>query len=84
MLISYSVRRTIPKHVRVALIRLGIFFRSLCVTVIQLEDIKHLQIEIVKILYQLKRISPFLFPYNVTFTYYLTNKVKLGGPIQYR
>nr|XP_010918420.1 uncharacterized protein LOC105042798 [Elaeis guineensis] len=60
-LLQVVVRRTIPKHVAVALIRLGAFFSSLCAKVIPLEDVEHLQIEIIETLCQLERIFFFHF-----------------------
>ena len=81
-LLQVVVRRTTPKYIGVALIRWGAFFKSLCAKIIQLEDVKHLQTEIVEILCQLERIFLLsFFDIMVYLLIHLADEVKLGGSI---
>nr|XP_043611981.1 uncharacterized protein LOC122583665 [Erigeron canadensis] len=84
-LLQVAVKKSLPKHVVIPLIRLGAFFRNLCKKVIKPEDLDQLQLEITEILCQLEKIFlPAFFDIMVHLPIHLVNEVRLGGPVQYR
>ncbi|XP_076906697.1 uncharacterized protein LOC143562903 [Bidens hawaiensis] len=84
-LLQVAVRKSLPKHVVIPLIRLGVFFRSLCSKVIKPEDLDKLQLEITETLCEFEKIfPPAFFDIMVRLPIHLVNEVRLGGPVQYR
>lgn len=84
-LLQVAVRKTLPKQVASALIRLGSSFKALCKKALEPKDLKHLQSEIVDILCHLERIFvPSFFDIMVHLSIHLVDEVKLGGPVQGR
>ncbi|XP_021985970.1 uncharacterized protein LOC110882197 [Helianthus annuus] len=84
-LLQVAVRKSLPKHVAIPLIRLGVFFRSLCSKVIKPKDLDKLQLEITETLCELEKIFlPAFFDIMVHLPIHLVNEVTLGGPVQYR
>lgn len=84
-LLQVAVRKTVPKHVALALIRLGAFFKGLCSKVVKPQDLEHLQFEIAETLCQLERIfPPSFFDIMVHLPIHLVNEIRLGGPMHYR
>ncbi|KAD4888232.1 hypothetical protein E3N88_20305 [Mikania micrantha] len=84
-LLQVAVRKSLPKHVAIPLIRLGVFLRSLCSKVIRPEDLDILQLEITETLCEFEKIFlPNFFDVMVHLHIHLVNEVKLGGPVQYR
>ncbi|XP_076933271.1 uncharacterized protein LOC143599119 [Bidens hawaiensis] len=84
-LLQVAVRKSLPKHVVILLIRLGVFFRSLCSKVIKPEDLDKLQLEITETLCEFEKIfPPAFFDIMVHLRIHLVNEVRLGGPVQYR
>ena len=47
-LLQVAVRRTLPRNVAIAIIKLGDFFRGICSKVVKLQDLEQLQLEIVE------------------------------------
>lgn len=84
-LLQVAIRSTLPNTVAEPLIRLGLFFRSLCKKVIQVKDLDFLEAEIVEILCQMEMIfPPSFFDIMVHLPIHLANEVRLGGPVQFR
>ncbi|KAL4573772.1 hypothetical protein LXL04_020589 [Taraxacum kok-saghyz] len=84
-LLQVAVRKSLPKHVAIPLIRLGDFFRSLCSKVIKPEELDRLQLEITEILCEFEKIFvPSFFDIMVHLPIHLVNEIMLGGPVQYR
>ena len=84
-LLQVAIRSTLPNTVAGPLIRLGLFFRSLCKKVIQVKDLDFLETEIVEILCQMEMIfPPSFFDIMVHLPIHLANEVRLGGPVQFR
>lgn len=84
-LLQVAVRKSLPKHVAIPLIRFGAFFRRLCSKVIKPEELHHLQLEITECLCELEKIFlPAFFDVMVNLPIHLVNEVRLGGPVHYR
>ncbi|KAL4581331.1 hypothetical protein LXL04_017545 [Taraxacum kok-saghyz] len=83
--LQVAVRKSLPKHVAIPLIRLGEFFRTLCSKVIKPEELDRLQLEITEILCEFEKIFvPSFFDIMVHLPIHLVNEIMLGGPVQYR
>jgi len=66
------------------LIRFGVFFRSICQKVMQLEDMDYLEEEIVQIICQLEMIfPPSFFDIMIHLPIHLPNEVRLGELVQF-
>lgn len=74
------------KHeVAITLIRLSAFFRGICSKVIDLEEMKRLQHEIVEIVCQMEIIfPPSFFDIMIHLTIHLCREAALGGPVYVR
>ena len=84
-LLQIPIKSILPDQVAVPLIRLCSFFRQLCQKVITLEEIDHLEVEIVETLCQLERtFPPSFFDIMIHLPIHLANEVRLGGPVQFR
>ncbi|XP_057744996.1 uncharacterized protein LOC130962854 [Arachis stenosperma] len=84
-LLQVPIKSILPDHVAIALVRLCSFFRRICQKVISLDEVVNLEAEIAETLCQLERIfPPSFFDIMVHLPIHLANKVRLGGPVQYR
>lgn len=84
-LLPIGIRKTLPKSVRVVLIKLSRYFRKLCSKVIYPPDVTRMEKDIAVILCELERIfPPSFFDVMVHLTVHLATEVKLGGPVHYR
>jgi hypothetical protein len=84
-LLQVAVRKALPKHVALALVSLGDFFRSICSKVVNPQDLDQLQSRIVETLCQLERtFPPSFFDIMVHLPIHLVNEIKLGGPVHCR
>ncbi|KAM0027483.1 hypothetical protein Hdeb2414_s0019g00540781 [Helianthus debilis subsp. tardiflorus] len=84
-LLQFAVRKSLRMHVAIPLIRLGVFFRSLCSKVIKPDDLDRLQLDIAETLCELEKIFlPTFFDILVHIPIHLVEEVTLGGPVQYR
>lgn len=81
-LLQVAVRKTLPKHVAIVLIRLSSFFRGICSKVISHEDLDNLQTEIAEILCILEKIfPPSFFDIMIHLPIHLVNQVRQSGPV---
>ncbi|XP_010667637.1 uncharacterized protein LOC104884650 [Beta vulgaris subsp. vulgaris] len=81
-LLLVAIRKVLPKHVALPLIRLSAFFRTICSTAIDPTDLGHLQTEINETLCELERIfPPSFFDIMVHLPIHLVDEIKLGGPV---
>ncbi|GER38825.1 transposon protein [Striga asiatica] len=81
-LLQVAVRKTLPKDVALALIRLGAFFRAICSKVINPQDLDHWQSEIVEILCTFERIfPPSFFDILPHLPIHLVDEVRSSGPV---
>ncbi|XP_019252797.1 PREDICTED: uncharacterized protein LOC109231602 [Nicotiana attenuata] len=84
-LLQVAARKSIPKNVSLALIRLGNFFRAICAKVVWREDLDRLQSEINEITCELEMIfTPIYFDIMPHLPVHLVNEIKLGGPTHCR
>ncbi|XP_074290910.1 uncharacterized protein LOC141617636 [Silene latifolia] len=84
-LLQVAVRRTLPKHVSIPLIRLGNFFRKLYSKVFTPKELDYLQTEIVEILCELEKFFlPSFFDIMVHLPIHLVEEIRLGGPVHGR
>ena len=84
-LLQVCVRSTLCDQVVGPLIRLCSFFHSLCQKVIDVDDLKILEFQIVETLCQLEKIfPPTFFDIMVHLPIHLPNEVRLGGPVNCR
>ncbi|XP_074374170.1 uncharacterized protein LOC141714555 [Apium graveolens] len=84
-LLQFAVKGSLNPEIAVPLIRLGEFFRCICSKVIELDEIKRLQEEIIEILYQLENvfINAF-FDIMVHLPVHFCKEIQYGGPVQQR
>ena len=79
------IKRILPDHVAITLIRLSSFFHRLCQKVITLEELDCLEVEIIETVNQLERIfPPSFFDIMIHLPIHLVNEVRLGSPVQNR
>ncbi|XP_075077823.1 uncharacterized protein LOC142164229 [Nicotiana tabacum] len=84
-LLQVAVRKTLPKNISLALIRLGNFFRAICAKVVRRENLDKLQTEINDITCELEMIfTPAYFDIMPHLPVHLVNEIKLGGPTHCR
>lgn len=84
-LLQIAVIKSLPKHVAIALIRLGAFFKGVYSKVVKIDDLDRLQFEICETLCLLEMIfPPSFFDIMVHLPIHLTNQIKLGGPVHCR
>ncbi|XP_074274227.1 uncharacterized protein LOC141598345 [Silene latifolia] len=84
-LLQVAVRRCLPKHVAVPLIRLGNFFRKLYSKVLNQQELDFLESEIIQILCDLEKIFlPSFFDIMVHLPIHLVEEIRLGGHVQGR
>lgn len=84
-LLQIAVKKALKPEVAVPLIRLADFLRNICFKVIEVNDIKKLQQEIIEILCQLEIIfPPTFFDIMVHLPVHLCNEIELGGPVHQR
>ena len=84
-LLQFAVKGTLKPEVAVPLIRLGEFFRGICARVIEPDEIKKLQHEIIEILCQLENIFPnSFFDIMVHLPVHLCKEIEYGGPVHQR
>ncbi|KAL6581961.1 hypothetical protein OROMI_005975 [Orobanche minor] len=84
-LFQIAVKKTLKPEVAIPLIRLGEFLRSICSKVIEVDDIKMLQKEIIEILCQLEmNFPPAFFDIMVHLPIHLCNEIKFGGLVHQR
>lgn len=84
-LLQIAVKKALKPEVAVPLIRLGEFLRSICAKVIEVDDIKKLQQEIIEILCQLEIIFPqAFFDIMVHLPIHLCEEIQFGGPVHQR
>ena len=84
-LLQFAVKKTLKPEVALPLIRFGAFLRGLWSKVIDLEDVKRQQQEIVEILCQFEMIfPPAFFDIMVHLTVHLCKEVEYGGPVHVR
>ena len=84
-LLQIAVKKTLKPEVAIPLIRLGEFMRSICSKVIEVEDFKNLQKQIIEILCQLEmNFPPAFFDIMVHLPIHLCNEIELGGPVHQR
>ncbi|KAL8135869.1 hypothetical protein AgCh_010471 [Apium graveolens] len=84
-LLQFAVKGSLKPKVAVPLIRLGEFFRCICSKVIELDEIKRLQEEIIEIVCQLENVltNPF-FDIMVHLPVHLCKEIQYDGPVQQR
>ncbi|XP_056695504.1 uncharacterized protein [Spinacia oleracea] len=81
-LLPAAIRKTLPKHIALPLIRLSGFFKEICKRVINPKDLDRLQSEIVETLCELERIfPPSFFDIMVHLLIHLVDEIKHGGPV---
>lgn len=81
-LLQFAVKKSLKPEVAIPLIRLSAFFRGICNKVIDLEEMKRLQDEIIDIVCQLEIIfPPSFFDVMIHLTIHLCREVELGGPV---
>nr|XP_009776104.1 PREDICTED: uncharacterized protein LOC104225927 [Nicotiana sylvestris] len=84
-LLQVAVRKSLPKNVSLALIKLGNFFKAICAKVIRREDLDRLQTEINDITCELEMIfTPTYFDIMPHLPIHLVNEIRLGGPTHCR
>ncbi|CAH9108107.1 unnamed protein product [Cuscuta europaea] len=84
-LLQVVVKKALPKQVAIPIIKLGVFFKTICSKVIRIEDLPGLQSEIVEILCQFEKIfPPSFFDVMMHLPVHLINEIRLGGPVHYR
>ena len=84
-LLEIAVKKALKPEVAVPLIRLGEFLRKICSKVIEVEDIKKLQQDIIEIICQLEMIfPPAFFDIMVHLPIHLCNEIELGGLVHQR
>nr|XP_016440128.1 PREDICTED: uncharacterized protein LOC107765940 isoform X1 [Nicotiana tabacum] len=84
-LLQVAVRKSLPKNVSLALIRLGNFFTAICAKVVRREDLDRLQYEINEITCELEMMfTPTYFDIMPHLPVQLVNEIKLGGPTHCR
>ncbi|XP_074315383.1 uncharacterized protein LOC141651578 [Silene latifolia] len=84
-LLQVAVRRCLPKHVALPLIRLGNYFRKLYSKVLNPQELDFLESEIIQILCDLEKIFlPSFFDIMVHLPIHLVEEIRLGGPVQGR
>ncbi|KAL3813102.1 hypothetical protein ACJIZ3_014370 [Penstemon smallii] len=84
-LLPISLRKLLPKSVRLPLIHLSRYFRDLCSKTLCHSDLTRMEKEIAVILCQLEKIfPPAFFDIMVHLTVHLVTEAKLAGPVHYR
>ena len=84
-LLPIAFRDLLPDPIWNVLTEMSLFFRSLCSTVLKLEDMQKLEESIVVTLCKLEKIPPPGFFNSMEhFPIHLPYKARVGGPIQYR
>lgn len=84
-LLQFAVKKSLKPEVAVPLIRLSAFFRGICNKVIDVEEMRRLQHEIIDIVCQMEIIfPPSFFDVMIHLTIHLCREVELGGPVYVR
>ncbi|CAH9102781.1 unnamed protein product [Cuscuta europaea] len=84
-LLQVAIRRCLPKHVSIPLIRLGSFFQKVCSKVFSREDLDLLELEIKEVLCDLEEIFlPCFFDIMIHLPIHLVREIRLCGPVPYR
>ncbi|XP_063936159.1 uncharacterized protein LOC135147220 [Daucus carota subsp. sativus] len=84
-LLQFAVKGSLKPEVAVPLIRLGEFLRGICSRVIEVDEIKRLQQEIIEILCQLENIfTNAFFDIMVHLPVHLCLEIEYGGPVHQR
>ncbi|XP_043694262.1 uncharacterized protein LOC122644969 [Telopea speciosissima] len=84
-LLPLSIRVHPTKNVKLVLLSLCAFFRSVCVKVAKTEDLNQLEASIAETLCNLERIfPPIFFDVMVHLMVHLPREILLGGPVHYR
>ena len=84
-LLQFAVKKSLKPEVAIPLIRLGVFLRGMWSKVIDLNDIKRLQKEIIEILCQFETIFPqAFFDIMVHLLVHLCKEIEYGGPANLR
>ncbi|KAL8090711.1 hypothetical protein AgCh_039959 [Apium graveolens] len=84
-LLQIAMKKALKPKVAIPLIRLGEFFRGICSKVIEVDDVKKLQKEIIEILCRLEiNFPPAFFDIMVHLPVHLCNEIELGGPVHQR
>ncbi|XP_074560392.1 uncharacterized protein LOC141816527, partial [Curcuma longa] len=84
-LLPIAFRDLLPKSIWEALTELSIYFRDICVTVLRVEHMEQIGLNIIEILCKLERIfPPAFFDSMEHMTIHLAYEAKVGGPVHYR
>lgn len=84
-LLPIAIRGVLPKHVRIVITRLCLFFNEICNKQIDVPKLEELQKEVVTTLCLLEKyFTPSFFDIMVHLTVHLVREVKLCGPVWYR
>ncbi|KAL3503832.1 hypothetical protein ACH5RR_033673 [Cinchona calisaya] len=85
LLLPISLRKTLPKSVRIPLIQLSRYFRDLCFKILKPQDLARMDAEILLILCQLEKVfPPSFFDVMVHLSVHLSTEAKMGGLVHYR
>ncbi|CAH9068815.1 unnamed protein product [Cuscuta epithymum] len=84
-LLQVAIRRSLPKHVAIPLIRLGSFFQKVCSKVLSTSELDQLELEITEVLCDLEEIFlPCFFDIMLHLPIHLVREIRFGGPVHYR
>ena len=84
-LFPLAVRGVSYQHVYDVLVEISVFFKELCSKSLKLEDLDHLEEQIVITLCKMEKIFlPSFFDIMVHLCVYLVHEAQMGGPVQYR
>ena len=84
-LLPIAFRNLLPIHVWESLTEVSLFFRDLCCPVLNIADMRRLEIEIPLIICKLERIfPPSFFDVMEHLPVHLPYEARIAGPVQYR
>ncbi|XP_042379879.1 uncharacterized protein LOC121972257 [Zingiber officinale] len=84
-LLPIAFRDLLPKSIWEALTELSNFFRDICATVLRVEHMEQIGLNIIEIICKLERIFPPVFFDSMEhMTIHLAYEAKVGGPVYYR
>lgn len=84
-LLSITIRNVLPREVAFVVMELCHFFREICSKVLDINYLDKLQEHIALTLCHLEMVfPPSFFTVMVHLTIHLTEKIKIGGPVQFR
>ena len=84
-LLPVAIRSVLPKNVRVSIIRLCLFFNTLCNKVVDISKLDKLQADVVLTLCELEKIfPPSFFDIMIHLIVHLVRELRLCGPVFYR